>query len=615
MKRFFLFLTLFPFVISCDQRTPIEDNLNNDDFPAEIVIDESKNANQFFDNKFDEAVARSPMWMSYLGVKDKKAYNKWDEISEEAEKEDLEFYQDLLNELKDSVDFKKLDSATKVSHKLFEIFCQDNIDQYQWRNYKYPVNQMFGTHSNIPSFLINIHQIKDYDDAMAYLRRLEGIEERMGQLVDKLQRIEKNGVMPPQFVYDHVLSDCRNIIKGKPFGGEEDNTLYADFKKKVEALDIKEEKKKSLILGAEKRLMTHVRPGYSKLIKFLESQKSRAGQEDGVWRFEKGNDYYNYQLKQITTTNMTASEVHELGLKEVERIHGEMKSIMKEVGFNGTLQEFFAFMRDDPQFYYEETEEGKKAYMDRANEIIDGMRVKLDELFITKPKAELIVKPVEAFREKSAGKAFYQQPAPDGSRPGIYYANTYDMKSMPKYQMEALAYHEAIPGHHMQLSIAQEMQGMPKFRRFGGDFTAYIEGWGLYSEFLPKEIGFYEDPYSDFGRLAMELWRACRLVVDSGIHEKKWTRQESIDYYKNNTPNAEEDCIKMVERHIVMPGQATAYKIGMIKILELRENAKEKLADKFDIKEFHEVVLTNGALPLDLLEEFVDEWVGKKLEM
>ncbi|TYP97536.1 uncharacterized protein DUF885 [Tenacibaculum adriaticum] len=233
------------------------------------------------------------------------------------------------------------------------------------------------------------------------------------------------------------------------------------------------------------------------------------------------------------------------------------------------------------------------------------MKTRLDELFITKPKADLKVKAVEGFREKSAGKAFYQQPALDGSRPGTYYANLYDMASMPTYQMEALAYHEGIPGHHMQIAIAQELKEVPMFRKFGR-YTAYVEGWGLYSEFIPKEMGFYADPYSDFGRLAMELWRACRLVVDTGIHAKKWTREQGIKYYIDNTPNAELDAVKMVERHIVMPSQATAYKIGMLKILELRKKAKDALGDKFDIRKFHDVVLTNGPLPLNVLENLVD---------
>jgi len=280
------------------------------------------------------------------------------------------------------------------------------------------------------------------------------------------------------------------------------------------------------------------------------------------------------------------------------------------VGFKGSLKSFFNELKHNEKYYYPQSESGKKDYMIKASQIIEEMKLRLDELFLRKPKADMIVKAVEKFREKSAGKAFYQRPAPDGSRPGTYYANMYKMKMMPKYQMEALAYHEGIPGHHMQLAIAQELENIPKFRKYGG-YTSYIEGWGLYSEYLPKELGFYSDPYSDFGRLAMELWRSCRLVVDTGIHWKKWTRQEGIDYYTSNTPNDILDCIKMVERHIVMPSQATAYKIGMNKILDLREKAMNDLGDKFDIREFHEVILADGALPLNILEEKVYKMISE----
>ena len=305
---------------------------------------------------------------------------------------------------------------------------------------------------------------------------------------------------------------------------------------------------------------------------------------------------------------MTADEIHQLGLSEVNRIHNEMNSIKDAVGFSGSLQDFFKELKENDDFYFPQTEKGKQDYISEAENIIEKFKLKLDDLFITKPKADMIVKAVESFREKSAGKAFYQRPAPDGSRPGTYYANTYRMRMMPKYQMEALAYHEGIPGHHMQISIAQELTDLPKFRKYGG-YTAYIEGWGLYSEYLPKELGFYSDPYSDFGRLAMELWRSCRLVVDTGIHTKKWTREESINYYLKNTPNDELDCIKMVERHVVYPSQATAYKIGMIKIIDLKQKAKKALGKKFDIRYFHEAILVNGAVPLTILEKQIDEMI------
>ena len=289
-----------------------------------------------------------------------------------------------------------------------------------------------------------------------------------------------------------------------------------------------------------------------------------------------------------------------------------MRQIMSQVNFKGDLSEFFDFMRDDPRFYYPSNEEGKQQYLAQATKIINTMKGRLDELFIVMPKADLVVKQVEAFREKSAGKAFYNRPAPDGSRPGYYYANLYDMKDMPKYQMEALAFHEGIPGHHMQIAIAMELENVPKFRKYG-HYTAYSEGWGLYSEFLPKEIGFYQDPYSDFGRLAMELWRACRLVVDTGLHDKRWTREQAISYLSKNTPNPIGDVTKAIERYIVMPSQATAYKIGMLKILELRQLAKDKLGAKFSIKEFHDVILKNGPVPLNILQQQVEKYIAKTL--
>jgi len=283
----------------------------------------------------------------------------------------------------------------------------------------------------------------------------------------------------------------------------------------------------------------------------------------------------------------------------------EMKAIMAEVGFEGSLAEFFVFMREDQQFYYPTTDEGREAYLAEANRVIDAMRAKLPEMFGLLPKSELIVKRVEAFREKSAGKAFYQGPPADGSRPGIFYANLYDMADMPKYQLEALAYHEGVPGHHMQRAISVELKDVPEFQKYAS-FTAYTEGWGLYTEQLGREMGFYEDPYSNFGRLAMELWRACRLVVDTGIHSKRWTREEAIDYLVENTPNSVGDSSKAIERYIAMPGQATAYMIGKLKIIELREKAKAAMGDKFDIRQFHDEVLKDGPVPLSLLEQKVD---------
>jgi uncharacterized protein (DUF885 family) len=316
-------------------------------------------------------------------------------------------------------------------------------------------------------------------------------------------------------------------------------------------------------------------------------------------------------LRTHTTTALSADEVHELGLREVARIHDGMRAIAKQVGFKGDLAAFLKFMRDDPQFFYPTTDEGREAYFKRANEIIDIMRRRLPEFFTVLPKAPLVVKKVEPFREKGSSNAFYEQPSPDGSRPGYYYINTLDMRAQAIWEMETLAHHEAIPGHHMQIAIAQELENMPKFRKFGG-YTAYGEGWGLYSEYFPKEFGFYQDPYQDFGRLSDEMLRAVRLVVDTGIHAKRWTRAQVMDYFRANTATSERELFSETNRYIVWPGQACAYKVGMLKILELRELAKKELGAKFDLRAYHDLVLKNGALPLNLLEENVRAWIRQR---
>ncbi|MEL4388264.1 DUF885 domain-containing protein [Shewanella xiamenensis] len=567
---------------------------------------ESEKANALFETIFMENIMASPIAQTYMGIK--QDYDKWDDIGDEADARELARTKKQLAEL-NQLDASKLDPQTRLSLTLLTQNLNNDIKDYQWRYHNYPVNQMHGGHSMIASFLINQHQITDVSDAKAYISRLNGVPKRLSQLQQALEVRADKGIIAPKFVFGYVISDSQNIIKGAPFDKGEDSALLADFRKKVNALSISEAEKAQLIADAEKALVSQVEPAYKTLIAYIKTLEAKADTRDGVWKLPDGEAFYNNALARTTTTHMTADEIHQLGLAEVERIHNEMRAIMKKVNFNGTLQEFFTFMRDDPQFYYPNTAEGKAAYLVDATKLIDNMRSRLDEVFKVKPKAAMIVKQVEAFREKSAGKAFYEQPAPDGSRPGSYYANLYDMKAMPKYQMEALAYHEGIPGHHMQIAISQELKDIPKFRKFGG-YTAYIEGWGLYSESFPKEMGLYADPYSDFGRLAMELWRACRLVVDTGIHAKQWTREQGIAYYVDNTPNAKSDAKKMVERHIVMPSQATAYKVGMIKLLELRHKAEKQLGDKFDIRDFHTLVLANGALPLDVLEEQVDQWIA-----
>jgi uncharacterized protein (DUF885 family) len=601
-------LNLVFILLTLSLYTSCKTEVDRESYSEAEIAAESKKVNDFFQKSFDYQLSISPEFQTRQGIK--TDYGKLNDNTPEAAERELELDKKELAWLTDSVNVAALSKSALLSYKLYKQKKENSIADYKYRMHNYPVNQMRGAHSGKPAFMINMHRIDSIWDAEAYISRLHEFNRFFTQVVENLKAREAIGVVPPKFIYDKVIEGSENILIGQPFDtSEKQSTLLNDFMKKVNKLDIDETAKSNLETRANEALLTSVKPAYEALISFMKEQKERANTDDGAWKFPNGEAFYNTALKRTTTTNLTADEIHEIGLREVARIHGEMEEIKNEVGFEGTLQDFFQFMRTDSQFYYATNQEGKDAYLKEAVHLIDSMKTRLDEIFITKPKADIIVKAVEPFREKAAGKAFYNRPAADGSRPGIYYANLYDMESMPSYQMEALAYHEGIPGHHMQLAIQQELEEVPMFRKFGG-YTAYTEGWGLYSEFIPKEMGFYADPYSDFGRLAMELWRACRLVVDTGIHSKKWTREEGIKYYTENTPNAALDAIKMVERHIVMPSQATAYKIGMLKILELRKKAKNALGDNFDIREFHEVVLSQGAIPLNVLEDFVDEYIA-----
>ena len=579
--------------------------------PEEIAA-ESKRVNEFFDKCWDENLARHPIEESTYGLK--THYDQLDDLSDGKAAADLKLAQRQLATLKNDFHPGALDQQTQLSWKLFEREVERQAEEFRFRNDIYPISQMRGVHAQIPTFLINIHKIDNASDAAAYIARLRAIPKLFDQVVVNLRTREEKGVVAPHFVFPLVLEACHKVIQGQPFDSTTtDSPLFADFKKKVAALkDLDDSTRGKLITDASDALVHAVKPSYEKLIAFLEQQSKRATDDAGAWKFPDGAEFYRSALRLTTTTNLTADQIHDLGLKEVDRIHNEMGKIKDKVGFKGDLQAFFKFMREDPQFYLPQNEDGQRKYLAQAKEIIDAMKKRLDELFITKPKAGIEVRAVEKFRESSAGKAFYNQPSPDGSRPGIFYVNLSNMRDNPTYELESLAHHEGIPGHHMQIAIAQELSSLPKFRKFGLRFTAYVEGWGLYSELTPKEIGMYQDPYSDFGRLSLELWRAGRLVVDTGIHGKHWTRDQAIKYLVDNTPNAETDCVDSINRYIVMPSQATAYKIGMLKILELRERAKKELGPRFDIRQFNDLVLTNGPLPLDLLEQVVDQWIKTK---
>ncbi len=558
----------------------------------------------FFEDYDDQELAHSPVSKAYRGIRDAD-YGKWDDPSETAAIEQYERGQAALAKMKTAFDKDQLNEAGQLSYRLFEARAERSRNAFPFRRNSYIFDQMNGAQSQIPAFMINIHRVANKADAGAYVSRLFGAGPLIETLVAQSAERADDGIMVPDWVFPYVISDTRNVITGAPFDEGDDSPIFADLKKKVNALDIAESEKADLIARGEEALIDSLQPAYEKLIAEMERQQAMASDGDGIWRFEDGAAYYAERLQNYTTTDLSADEIHQIGLDNVARIHGLMRKIMSDVGFEGSLQEFFVHLRTGDQYFYTSRED----YLADANSKLAAMEKKLPEFFNTLPNAPFVIKPVEAFREKSAGKAFYQRPAPDGSRPGTYYVNLYDLKSMSKTELEALAYHEALPGHHLQLAIQTELGDLPAFRKFGG-VTAYSEGWGLYSEELGKDMGFYTDPYSDFGRLGMELWRACRLVVDTGIHNKRWSREEAIQYLTDNTPNPDGDIRKAIERYIVYPGQATAYMIGKLKILELRTRAQEALGDEFTMGAFHDVILKSGPVPLDIMEERVDAWIA-----
>ena len=556
---------------------------------------------QFFD-KYDAAqLSLSPQGKAYRGIRDAD-YGRWDDVSDEAAVARHKLQQASAAAMRSSFDPKALSPDDALSFELFDAQAERADRLFAWRDHGYLFDQMNGAQSQLPAFLINIHRVANDAEAEAYVARIRGL----GPLLDSLsaQSAERaaQGYAPPKWVYAYVISDIRNLLKP-------DNAVVEDISAKVGKLEIDAAEKARLIASAKAAWSESAGPAYARLLTEMQRQQAIAPTEEGVWRMPGGKAYYEALLANYTTTDMTAAQIHDLGLSEVARIHGEMEAIRKKVGFKGTLPQFFEHLRTSPQYYYTTRE----AYLADVAAKVKAMEARLPAFFNTLPKAPLQVKAVEAFREKSAGKAFYQSPSPDGSRPGTYYVNLYDLRDMSKTELEALAYHEGIPGHHLQRAVQTELTGLPPFRRFGG-FTAYTEGWGLYSEELAKDMGFYTDPYSDFGRLGMELWRACRLVVDTGIHDKQWSREQAIQYLKDSTPNPQGDIEKAIERYVVYPGQATAYLIGKLKIMELRSRAQSALGPKFDFRAFHDVVLESGPVPLDILERRVDAWIASAME-
>ena len=583
------------------------------------------NIRHFYDRVFLEFALDSPELVTQLGIPVLYDLSK-DELTDVSDKKQWE----LLNKTKKNLETlrsynrESQSKANLLNTDILDWFLATNVEGEPYFYYDYPVNQMFGVQSNLPSFLENSHKIRDASDIEAYISRLSKFDTKFNQVLEGLKIRQDKGIIPPRFVVTRVLDEMKGFIGQSPDNeidienkdekdAVRDNILYVNLDTKLnEVKDLSEEDKKAYLIRVEEEIRTTVFPAYQELINYFNELYSKANDDDGVWKLPNGDAFYTYMLKQYTTTDLRPEDVHEIGHGEVARIKKEMLDILKNQGYEDTtrtLGEVIQELNKEERFQYPNNATGRKEALDDYNRIIDEINNNLDNAFDVRPKAGLEVRRVPEFKEEGSAGAYYNPPALDGSRGGIFYVNLRDMSEIVKFGMNTLAYHEAIPGHHFQIAIQHEIEGVPIFRNIL-PFTAYSEGWALYAERLAWELGFYDNnPFGNLGRLQAEMFRAVRLVVDTGIHFKKWTREEAIDYMVTNTGMTTSEVTTEIERYIVMPGQACAYKIGMMKILELREKAKNELGENFELREFHDVVLKNGAVPLDILEQIVDDYI------
>jgi uncharacterized protein (DUF885 family) len=573
---------------------------------------ENARLNEFLDAVFERRLAESPEWESELGRKTERQ-GRWDDPSDAAAEERIARVGEDLTRLRVEFDREKLDHPSQLSYDLFVYDCELEIANHAFRDHAYVVDQFNGQLSGLLTVLQNNHAIDTIADAEAYVSRLVGIEGVLTELARQLRHRAENGVIPPAFSFPDVIADATAMSSGAPLEGEGENALWSDFREKLAALDAEPSTKVSLAESARLALTGPYRRGFEALLAELRRLQPLAPENRGVWSLPRGEAYYANRIVEHTTLELSAEEVHAIGLSEVARIQEEMRAIQQRVGVEGDLSAFFEFIRTDPDNYYEDSDAGRERFLEDARQQVAEIYDVVGEWFHRVPEAGLEVRRVEPWRENSVSIAFYNSASQDGSRPGVYYANLGDMPSVQKYVFTAITYHESVPGHHFQIALAQELDGLPMLRRFGG-YGAYIEGWALYGEKLAREMGFYADPLHDFGRLQNELWRAVRLVLDTGIHAMRWSRERAIAYFRENTPLSEGNIVTEVERYFVNPGQALSYKMGMLEILRLREKARRDLGGAFDIRDFHEVVLGSGSMPLPVLEAQVERYIAAELE-
>lgn len=603
-------------LIACAENPAV--HLSNSQSASSQNKSESARLNRWMSDKYAEELSWSPMTLTDLGRKEQ--YDQIDDYSEKANDDFLRWQADTVAELKSSFAYDALTPDARVSYDLWIHRYERSLAFVPFRRREYVFTQMNDPHAYLPNFLINQHKVDNVDDMQAYIQRIGGISRAINQSLERARLAAEEGVRPPVFAYKNVISVSKNLLDGAPFDNSKakDTPLWSDAKTKIAALlenkKIDQAMADKLLARVNTALMDKFLPAYKKLISWFENDLENVDVEArGIYALPEGNAYYDLLLNYITNTESSAEEIHQLGLSEVARIRGEMESIKDRVGFNGTLEQFFSYIRSSNQFLYPNTDEGRAAYLKDAEDFLDTLQKKLPDYFGLLPTAELEVKRVEAFREQDGAPQHYSPGTKDGTRPAIYYIHLSDMSSMSKTEMEAIAYHEGVPGHHLQISISRDLENIPEFRTVGGS-VSYTEGWALYAEYLAKEMGAYVDPYKDFGRLMTEIWRAVRMVVDTGIHAKGWTEEQAVTYFRDNSPKPEVQIRTEIQRYFSLPGQATAYKVGMLKILELRNKAQTELGARFDIREFHDIVLGNGFVPLWILERLVDDWIKAKLQ-
>ena len=568
--------------------------------------------NHFFMKTAMQFAVESPELLSSIRVFEKFGMDGHNSKLDDASMESTDKMFEGLKQTRDtllSYEDEDLDKNELMSKRIMMSLMDIAVDGEQFRFHNYPVNQLFGVQNGFPSFMESTHQVTNKSEAEDYVTRLSQVGTKFYQVLEGLRHREKLGILPPQFVITKVIEEMQNFVS-EPM---EENILINSLVKKMEKAEMSMEEQKEIVQSAEFQMTQTVYPAYQGLIDYFVKLDDKVEDNYGVWNLPNGDEFYKLALKFFTTTDYTPNYIHDFGLEEVDRIQAEILQILANEGRDVSegFEQSIANMAKDSKFYYSDSGEGREQILDDYKFMIEEISKEISSHFHDFPEASVDVQRIPEFKEKTAPGAYYQPPAMDGSRPGVFYANLYDIKGTPKYGMKTLAYHEAIPGHHYQLAIQRELEGIPFFRKMV-PFTAYSEGWALYAERVAYEMGLLSDPFDNIGRLQAELFRAVRLVVDTGIHAKRWDRERAIAYMMKNTGITESDVVSEIERYFVMPGQATAYKVGMTKILELRTKAEKALGDKYDVKDFHRVVLNNGSVPLNILEELVNDYIASK---